>query len=388
MTQPTLNDPPVDAGAGLPRRDFVLLPAIGILTILAMLVTSEVAARILWPEQETDPCAITDASGHSRFRPNCKSRIKSAEGPWVDNYYNECGYRTLESCRRKPSGTVRIAVLGSSFSFGYLTPYEDTFTTLAGRALANQCRRSVEFQNLGVLGVSLNLVDTYRRTDEALALKPDVLLLAITPFDVTKEISPGELAQRNLPPLPEQATPPAKVGNWLRNGVMASVKDSRAVLMLQHFMFESPLTFANLYMFYGDNADYLRQPFSQRWQQRFENLDVVLGDLSRKAQAASVPVMIMLGPSTGQAALSSSHPRPGVDPQAFDSEVASIAAKHGISVVDPLPEFAGRPDVMSLYYPVDGHFNAKGQRLLADALEKKLLSGGFPPFSECTQSKE
>jgi hypothetical protein len=352
-----------------------------------MLVTSEVVARMVWPERETDPCAIADTSGHSRFRPNCKSRIKSAEGPWVDNSYNECGYHTLESCGRKPAGTIRIAVLGSSFSYGYLTPFDETYTALASRSLANQCGRHVEFQNLGVLGVSLNLVDTYRRTDEALALKPDVLLLAITPFDVTKEISSEELAQRNLPPLPEQAAPPAKVGNWLRNGVMASVKESRAVLMLQHFMFQSPLTFANLYMLYGDNADYLRQPFTSRWQKRFSNLDVVLEDLSRKAQAASVPVMIILGPSTAQAALSSSHPRPGVDPEAFDKEVAAIAAKHGIPVVDPLPEFAGRPDVMSLYYPVDGHFDPKGQHLLAAALDKKLLSSGYPVFSECGQAK-
>ncbi len=387
MIQPTLNVPLTESESKLPRRDFWLLPLIGVLTIFVMLVTSEVVARALWPQQETDPCAVPDASGHSRFRSNCKSRIKSAEGPWVDNFYNECGYHTLESCGRKPSGTIRVAVLGSSFSFGYLTPYDETFTTLAGRALTNRCRRKVEFQNLGVLGVSLNMVDSYRRTDEALALKPDVLLLAITPFDVTKEITPEELARRNQPQMSGQSTPPPVVGNWLRNDVMASVKDSRAVLMLQHFMFQSPVTFSNLYMFYGDNADYLRQPFSSRWQKRFSNLDVVLGDLNRKAQAASVPVMIMLGPSTAQAALSSSPARPGVDPEAFDKEVGTIAAKYSIPVVDPLPDFAGRPDIMSLYFPVDGHFNPKGQHLLADALQKKLLATGYSAFSECARAQ-
>ena len=378
---------PVQVEARLPRRDFLLLPGIGLLTILFMLASAEILARIAWPEHETDPCAIADASGHSHFRANCKSRIKSPEGPWVDNSYNECGYHTLESCGPKRPGTVRIAVLGSSFSYGYLTPYDQTYTTLSGRELANQCKRNVEFQNLGVLGVSLNLVDTYRRTDEALALKPDVLLLALTPFDVTKEISSEELSARNEPPALKQEAKPAEVGNWLRNRVMAPIKQSRAVLMLQHYMFESPLTFANLYMFYGDNADYLRQPVSIRWQQRFSNLDTILGDMSRKAQAASVPLVIFLGPSTAQAALLNSHPRPGVDPVAFDTEVAAIASKYGILVVDPLANLANRANVMSFYYPVDGHFNADGQRVLADVLEKKLLASGYPAFAACSPSK-
>lgn len=387
MTQFLQAEIPVVSESRLPRRDLFLLPAIGILTIVVMLVSSEVLARVIWPEQETDVCAISDPTGHSHFRPNCKSRIKSAEGPWVDNSYNECGYHTLESCGRKRQGTLRVAVLGSSFSFGYLIPYDETYTTLAGRALTSQCKRSVEFQNLGVLGVSLNLVDTYRRMDEALALKPDLVLLAITPFDVTKEITPDELAHRNESPSAQGAAQPAPVGNWIRNGIMTPIKQSRAVLMLQHFMFQSPITFGNLYMFYGDNADYLRQPFTSRWRQRFSNLDVILGDMSRKAQAASVPMMIILGPSTAQAALLNSPPRAGVDASAFDAEIASIASAHGISVVDPLPSLAGRPDVMGVYFPVDGHFAPKGQRLLADTLEKRITASGYPGFSGCTSTK-
>ncbi len=43
---------------------------------------------------------------------------------------------------------------------------------------------------------------------------------------------------------------------------MFPLKSSRAVMMLQHYMYESPVTYANLYLLYGDAADYLRQPFS------------------------------------------------------------------------------------------------------------------------------
>ena len=39
----------------------------------------------------------------TRFVPNCKARYKSGEGPWAENDYNECGYRSKESCLTKPA---------------------------------------------------------------------------------------------------------------------------------------------------------------------------------------------------------------------------------------------------------------------------------------------
>lgn len=382
MTQLKEENRTMDSEAKLPRRDFFLLPAIGLLTVITMFLMSEFLARMIWPEEERDACLVSDPVFHSRFRPNCKSRTKAAEGPWVENSYNECGYRSQESCGAKPPGAVRVAVIGTSYSYGYMTPYDDTYTTLAGNALTRQCKRKVEFQNLGVPNVSL--VDVYRRVDEALALKPDILLMVISEGDIVREISPEELAHRNEPPIEVQSTKPASGGDLFRHHLVVRLRESRAVLMLQHFMYQNPQTFANLYMAYGDNADFLRVPFTPRWQQRFSNLDVLLGDISKKAQDASVPMVLLLGLTPAQIAIADSHARPGVDANALPAKITEIAAKHHILTVNLLPSFADRPDVNSLYYQVDGHASPKGHHVIADVLDKQLLSSGLPVFAGCS----
>jgi hypothetical protein len=136
-------------------------------------------------------------------------------------------------------------------------------------------------------------------------------------------------------------------------------------------------------MHYGSGADYLRQPFSTEMEQRFSSLDLLLGDIDAKARAASVPMALILVPSPAQAAFVNIRPRPGQDAYAFDIRVAAIARKHGISIVDPLPSFAGRSNPMSLFYVADGHIAPQGHRILADALVEGILASGLPAFAGC-----
>ena len=120
----------------LPRRDLVVLPLISILTITLLLLGSEVAARHFFPESSGgDSCRVADATIGFKYRPNCTSRVKSAEGPWVVNHYNECGYRTNQSCGAKPSGSTRIALIGSSVAQGSYVGYDEIWATPRGQGL-------------------------------------------------------------------------------------------------------------------------------------------------------------------------------------------------------------------------------------------------------------
>jgi hypothetical protein len=367
--------------AKLPRRDWVLLPLLSLLTMLVLLASSEGVARVVWPERQKDACLVTDPVIGWRFRPNCKSVTKTAEGPWVHNFYNECGYRTRESCGPKPAGTIRVAVLGSSYSYGYMTPYDSAYTTLAGESLTTQCKRHVEFQNLGV--VAMPLEDVYRRTQEALALKPDILLLSIDPYDVETFVTFAPAASE-ADSAPSAKSREAQGVSWIKLYVINPLKSVRSIKMLQHFMYRAPSTYVDLYLLYGDPADYLRPPFTSAWQRRLANVDALLQDMSKQAHEASVPMFILIGPWVAQGALMNVPHRHGVDPGAFEAAVAQIAAKDGMTVVNPLPEFAGQPHIMSLFYAVDGHPSPQGQRLVADALDKRLLSSGVPAFAGCS----
>jgi len=359
-----------------------LLPLLSLLTVATILLVSELAARFLWPDQEFEICRVEDpVTGTPRFRPNCSSRVKIPEGPWVENRYNDCGYRTRESCAAKPAGAIRVAVLGTSFSYGYMSAYEDAYTTLVSRRLSSQCGRPVEFQNLGF--PNYTLLDIYHRMDEALALKPDLILLSINPVDVRKEISAEQMQHRDEQWVVPKSKQPALNDSWLHKVVVAPLRASRALSMAQHFLFQDANTYLSLYLLYGDSAGYLRPDPSPAWRQRFENLDLILAAMAAKAHAASVPIVTFLGPQPSQVALLNTPPRTGLDAFAFTHSVVALAAKFDIRVVDPLPGMAGVQDPMSLFYVVDGHFGQRGQQILAERLDKGLLAGGYAAFSGC-----
>ena len=366
--------------ASLPKRDYVLLPLLGLATILFMLGASEILTRLIWTARGSNACMDRNSMVGPRFKPNCTIRTKNAEGPWITDHYNECGYRSATSCGPKPLGTIRIAILGSSVSAGLNVPYERTYFALISSELSRIYHRPVDVQNLGVPASSP--IYAYRRVGEALALKPDVVLYFLTPFDVELQIDPKELVERNNSTRTastravHSTVSPMK---WLDQFLI----QSRTALVAQHFLFQNKNTYLRLYMTsYGDKADFLRQPFTHAWQQRFADLDLVIGDMATKLHAAGVPLVVIPVPSRAEAALLSSRPwPPHVDPFAFGRQIKMIASKHGAGYVDLMEAFSRLPDSEQLFYVVDQHVTAEGQKVIAQNLSRKLQDGCVRAFS-------
>jgi hypothetical protein len=367
--------------AALPRRDYFVLPLLSFLTVLFMFVVTETVSRLIWPELKISSCTIEDPIGGDRFKPNCVVRAKIAEGPWTTYQYNECGYRSATSCGPKSYGTIRIGILGSSMGQALHIPYDEAFFSIASGELGRRCGRPIDVQNLGVPNSSP--IYAYRRVPEILALKPDVVLYLLAPFDVEQQILPAELAERN-DPLRVSSTSPVKVTVSPLNRLERTLIQSRTVLMAQHFIFQDQETFIRTYLLYGDKADFLRQPFTPAWQQRFANLDLIIGDMAEKLRAARVPLIVIPVPSRAEAALlSSGEWPPHVDPFAFGREIESIASRHGVGFVDLMEPFSRIPNSENLYYVVDGHPTVEGHKVIAKELLQKLEDGSVPGFSSC-----
>lgn len=370
---------PRPAPTRLPRRDYLLLPLLCLLTVVALVGIAEIGTRVAYPEEKEDSCKRPDATLGYRFAPGCASRTKAAEGPWVTNRYNECGYRTAQPCGPTPSGARRVAVVGSSVSAGYLVPYESSIVNLVAERLQGECGGPVEFQNLGGIGYIWNKV--YARMDEALALRPLVVMMVVIPFDLEQTVD-----------TPVAAPPGAgalKLDAVATTGVMAQlhrvIGSSRAFAVAQHFLFQNVPFYTNLYLRYGDKADFLRPPFPPSWQHRFHDFDVLMEGIAAKARAAGVPFVLAVVPQRAQAALAASRQaRPGIDPMAFDREIAGIAARHGIDDIDVTPDFARQPNpAADYYYAVDGHINPLGSHLVAQAVARRFVSD-LPAFNTCT----
>jgi hypothetical protein len=120
-----------------------------------------------------------DATRGWGLRPNTNGYYRREGASYVA--INSDGFRGPDFARTKPPGTVRIAVLGDSYTEAIQVPYEDTFASVAARKLA-QCPllkgRHVEALNFGV--------DGYGTTQELVTLRekvwayhPDIVVLAI-----------------------------------------------------------------------------------------------------------------------------------------------------------------------------------------------------------------
>jgi len=371
MTLSNVDAPETEAEAKLPRRDKWLLPLLSLLTMFACVALGELIASHFFSTGPTDACRVDDNLIGYRFRPHCVSRVKAAEGPWVTNEYNECGYRTKESCGPKPPGAVRIALLGSSLSFGSNVKYDETFAQRTAHELAPALGRPVEVQNLARPNTSV--IVTFHQIDEALALKPDLLLMAISPYDIER-IDPDDLQNRWRPITARQLSTAThnRLGALKRaNGI---VNQSHLAIAAEHFYYQDTANFARMYLHYGDRADYLRQPFTPRWENRFDTLEVLLSEIETKCAAASIPLVLIEVPTLAQAALLKMSDLPaGVDPYALNRRLENIALRHGIQFIDTLDAFKRVPNISQVFYVVDGHINAEGHELVADIIVKQLI---------------
>ena len=70
----------------LPRRDWIVLPMLALVTVLVMACLAEGITRVVWPETGVDACIM--ASDGEKPKANCSGLSKSAEGPWVETRYN------------------------------------------------------------------------------------------------------------------------------------------------------------------------------------------------------------------------------------------------------------------------------------------------------------
>ncbi len=363
----------------IPTRDYFILPFIAIMTVLVMFVVAEAVTRIVWYSHDDNACVLPGED--YQVKPNCTARTKSAEGLWATFKFNECGYRSNTSCGPVAPGTIRVAILGASVSQGFNIPYEDTYFAISSAQLAKACGRPVDVQNLGKPRSSP--LYAYRRVDEALALKPDVVLMLLAPFDIEQQIDPKELAARNDAERAPQAQAVVERRSLLRQ-IQLLLTESRTVLVAEHFLLQNRETYLRLYLNYGDKADFLRQPFTPAWAQRFSDMDQILGDMATKIRTAGTQFVVVPVPSRAEAAvLSSPHVPPGVDGFAFGRELERIAARHGAAYADLMEPFSKIPNSQDLFLIVDGHVASDGQKVIARVLTRKLLDGSFPAFSGC-----
>jgi len=132
-------------------------------------------------------------------RPDVEGRYEMEGESYIK--INSDGLRDLEHAKEKPSGTVRIAVLGDSFAEAFQVPQENTFWAIMARELQERAGfkdAPVEVINFGTSahGTAQELLTLRHRVWD---YSPDVVLLA---FATVNDISDNSRALKQRDYIP------------------------------------------------------------------------------------------------------------------------------------------------------------------------------------------
>jgi hypothetical protein len=350
------------------RSDWVVLPAVALLTVTACIAGLELAARLVMPEQLAESCETPAGS----IRADCVSRMKAAEGPWVTVAFNACGSRSTHPCEAL-STEERVVVIGSSISRGYAVRYQDMFAPRAEAMLAQACSMPVAFQNLAIRwptepdGPAWSNVTAAAR--EAAALHPRIIMMFVTPWDLSQYHEDGPAAPRSG----WKATSVFQVLSSIARTVRLAREHSRFVLAMRHFLSRRDQVFVDGHLMKGDETDYLHSTWSAAWNTRITMLDRVAESVAAEARLAGANFAMVYIPLEPDVLLAERKAvEADTNPFALPDRLAVAASNHSWQFVDTLPAFAATDSHHLQFYRINGHPNAVGHAAIAHAIAHAL----------------
>ncbi|WP_426527887.1 hypothetical protein [Bradyrhizobium sp. McL0615] len=394
MTNSITGDPPI-LEEKLSRRDWFLLPALSLLTIAVIVGFTETLARRSFGVSTTslDSCLVlNDAATGVRGIPNAVCLEKIPETQMVEYKFDCAGYRNDKPCGSRTPGAYRIALIGSSIAMGNRVPIEQTLATSLPEELSRRVGRQIELYNHGMaFGFPRN---TALRFNDVLATRPNLVLWIVSSIDVKLAgFSHAEDLQVST------SSQPGVVSS-LKNAIKDKIGGNplaASLKMLGYFLqkqkSQGELIRSYLAIPNGSEGAWdsgpsaLKAELSQEWEGRLGLFEGYVAEIGKKAKAAGVPMAVVMVPTRAQAAMISMAEWPaGYDPFKLDRELASITARHGATYIDILPQFRATPNPERYFYPVDGHPDADGHRILTQFIAKELTGGAVSELRAFAQS--
>jgi hypothetical protein len=380
--------------ARLPRRDWIVLPMIGLLTVCIVSVSTELIVRRLVPGNDLDIPKCIDESNRTlggRGIPNSVCKGKVFAGGSIEYRMNSCGHRAGMECGAKAPESYRIVIAGASTAMGDRVPFEKTIAAQLPVELTHKTGRRIELYNEGMLLVFPPALDL--RFNEVLAAKPDLILWVLTPYDVLKGTTipePSKIEQR----IDSSITPWSRLKHDFSTKSVGEItrdlqERSRALLLIRNTLYAhegSDRYVATFLMNADDTAGFLKSKLSANWQQHLKDFAGHAASIAAQARDANVPLAAVFVPDRAQAIMISDNVWPaGYDPYKLDGEVRTILSSHGATYIDILPKFRNLIRPEELYFPADGHPDAGGHAILSELLAGELTGGSVPALTVAAQ---
>jgi hypothetical protein len=336
------------------------------------------------------PPLVPDPYRHHALVPSSYSEIRQPDFSYIQRV-NALGLRGRETTVEKPAGTRRILMLGDSFTMGKGVQDHETFPLLVEQILQPQLAAcgggSLEVLNGGV--------DSYAPVLSALQLQRDLLRLSpdlvIENFDNSDLIQ--EAAYRQQAARDDTGEIVAVPQVWQNSWYEQFLSWTSRHLFLTRLV----LVYVNRAMDHRELT--VRRVVNEAGREHFAH--TLEGDVDRSAQwrdvFESIDKMKRLTESSRAEFLLSTYPwahqvgEIGWVPGRFyhmqkgerlsdltEKTMRDRAATLGIPVFEALPVFKSRQGSEPLYFKYDPHWNAAGQRIMAEGLAGYIAQHYLP----------
>jgi hypothetical protein len=403
MTVSNANEPERLSAAKLPRRDWILLSLLSLLTICLTVTSWEWMARRIFPQSALGiyDC-ILDGEVPVRLRaiPNSVCWYNNHDTPITEYRMNRCGHRAGMECGTKSGGTYRIVMVGSSFAVGEGVPIENTVASLLPKDLSQRTGRRVDLYNEGMYMEHPYVIAQYLK--EVMAEQPDMILWFLTPHDLTNSLKTGDtfdssprapmgILNRGWERVKElfatESIPEAMASAWTL--MLHKAGSSASALLLQHILWGNQIQYIESYLESGSDAGFLKNEPDATWQGYIKQFEIDEEAVKAQATAEGVPLVVVLVPNRAQAAmLSTGYSQNGFSPYTLDGKLRSMVERDGGIYIDILPHFRDIPHAGEYYFPVNGHPNVRGTAIIAEFLASELTHGAIPALSVAAQTLE
>ncbi|MFO0664266.1 MAG: SGNH/GDSL hydrolase family protein [Polyangiaceae bacterium] len=320
---------------------------------------------------------------------------------------NSQGFRDREHTFDKPPGTVRVAVLGDSFTEAHQVSFDEMFSTKLGTKLAS-CNatpfagKKVEVLNFGASSYGTTNELMLLR-DEVLKYHPDFVLLAFTTGNDLED-NVYALAGAKVRPYVKveggKVVPDFSHNQPLSAGQNAWHKAqsvSRLVQFIQRYRMvraarKRLATAGGNLTDVGLSDAMYKPPVTPEWEEAWSLAKAMIVAMNEDVKAAGGRFVFTTTTTSIQA-----HPdkatrdafmaKLGVTDLFYaDRELASFATKNGIPAITlspPLQEYATKNNAclhgFSNSNPCAGHWNAKGHEVASTLLAEGICEASRPP---------
>lgn len=257
-------------------------------------------------------------------------------------------------------GTLRVLVLGDSFTFGIGNEYDDIWPVLLEEEMRRRGKR-VEIVKAGIPAYDTRTESIYLRriVDK---FNPDLVIVAFLPNDLFTNRLDGDLLNS-----------PARHTETLIEQSDHLLSTIHTALLWQRHLLQSDWLYARLYSI-SARSHYFEP---ERVNYAYTATQELLRSMRLFCERRGVSLVVLSIPQQFQVlSMANGFNVSHINPESVDRRLQEIARQEGIRLIATLEHLVANYSQHgeNLYYRFDGHLNPKGNRVLAHATATQLES--------------